>query len=317
LQCYLFQVFNMFIFIWILQLVLIPILSPLFIGIVKKIKAKFQNRNGSSVFQLYKDLWKLFQKDEVISRDASWIFKFAPYLIFAITIILGVSIPLFTSILNNPLSDFLTIIYLIALQTFFLALAGIDVGNAFGGFGSSREMTVATLTEAGLLFSILSLSFLSHSTNFFTIVGNISSLSFFSFAPIIFAFTAFIISMLAETARFPFDNPATHLELTMIHEAMILEYSGKRLALIEWAAANKFLIFLTLGANLFCPWGISWSSSLSNLSIAFLYFLGKVFILSLFVAVLESIIAKFRFFRLPDLLFSSFILSIISISLIV
>lgn len=307
----------MFIFIWILQLVLIPILSPLFIGIVKKIKAKFQNRNGSSVFQLYKDLWKLFQKDEVISRDASWIFKFAPYLIFAITIILGVSIPLFTSILNNPLSDFLTIIYLIALQTFFLALAGIDVGNAFGGFGSSREMTVATLTEAGLLFSILSLSFLSHSTNFFTIVGNISSLSFFSFAPIIFAFTAFIISMLAETARFPFDNPATHLELTMIHEAMILEYSGKRLALIEWAAANKFLIFLTLGANLFCPWGISWSSSLSNLSIAFLYFLGKVFILSLFVAVLESIIAKFRFFRLPDLLFSSFILSIISISLIV
>ncbi len=302
---------------WIIQITLIPILSPLFIGIVRKIKAKFQNRTGESVIQMYRDLWKLFHKDEVISEDASWIFKFAPYLIFSVTIILGASIPLFTTVFTaNSLSDLLVIIYLIALGTFFLALAGMDIGSAFGGFGSSREMTVAALTEGGLMFSMLALAFAAHSTNLLVISSTISSLSFFSFAPIILAFGAFIITMLAETGRFPFDNPATHLELTMIHEAMVLEYSGKRLALIEWASANKFLIFLALGSNLFFPWGMSSTNSLMDISIALLLFLVKTLILSIFIAILESSIAKYRFFRLPDLLFTSFILSIIAISLI-
>ena len=299
---------------FILQIILVPVLSPLCIGIVKKIKAKFQNRTGPSIFQTYKDLWKLFHKDEVISKDASWIFKLTPYLIFSVTIIVGANIPLFSTIFpSNLLSDLLVVVYLIALLTFFLALAGIDVGSAFGGFGSSREMTVAALTEGGLIFSMLALAFSANSTNLFTIANTISSLSFFSFAPIILAFGAFAIAMLAETARFPFDNPATHLELTMIHEAMILEYSGKRLALIEWAAANKFLIFLALGANLFFPWGMS----LSAVPLALILFLVKILILSIFVAVLESSIAKFRLFRLPDLLFTSFILSVIAICLII
>jgi formate hydrogenlyase subunit 4 len=304
--------------IFMLQIILVPAISPLCIGIVKKIKAKLQNRTGASIFQPYKDLWKLFHKDEVISEDASWIFKFAPYLIFSVTIILGASIPLFSTIFSsNLLSDLLVVVYLIALLTFFLALAGIDVGSAFGGLGSSREMTLAALTEGGLIFSMLALTFSAKSTNLFTIAATISSLSFFSFAPIILAFGAFVITMLAETARFPFDNPATHLELTMIHEAMILEYSGKRLALIEWAAANKFLIFLALGANLFFPWGMSLSANLADVPLALILFLVKVLILSIFVAVLESSIAKFRFFRLPDLLFTSFILSIIAICLII
>ncbi len=304
--------------IFILQVILVPAISPLCIGIVKKIKAKLQNRTGASIFQPYKDLWKLFHKDEVISEDASWIFKFAPYLIFSVTIILGASIPLFSTIFSdNLLSDLLVVVYFIALLTFFLALAGIDVGSAFGGLGSSREMTLAALTEGGLIFSMLALAFSAKSTNLFTIAATISSLSFFSFAPIILAFGAFVITMLAETSRFPFDNPATHLELTMIHEAMILEYSGKRLALIEWAAANKFLIFLALGANLFFPWGISLSANLADVPLALILFLVKILILSIFVAVLESSIAKFRFFRLPDLLFTSFILSIIAICLII
>lgn len=304
--------------IFIFQIILVPVVSPLCIGIVKKIKAKFQNRTGASIFQPYKDLWKLFHKDEVISKDASWIFKFAPYLIFSVTIILGASIPLFSTIFsNNLLSDLLVVIYLIALLTFFLALAGIDAGSAFGGFGSSREMTVAALTEGGLIFSMLALAFSANSTNLFTIVSTISSLHFFSFAPIILAFGAFMITMLAETARFPFDNPATHLELTMIHEAMILEYSGKRLALIEWAAANKFFIFLALGANLFFPWGMSLSANLADVPLALVLFFAKILILSTFVAILESSIAKFRFFRLPDLLFTSFILSVIAICLII
>jgi len=308
----------MSIIILIIQLALVPAMAPLFIGLVRKIKAKFQNRTGAGIFQPYRDLRKLFNKDEVISEDASWIFKFAPYLIFSVTLALGASVPLLaTTFIAGFTGDLLTVIYLIALGTFFLALAGLDVGSAFGGFGSSREMTVAALTEGGLMFSLLALAFLAHSTNLFVIASQISALSFFSLAPVILAFAAFIIAMLAETGRFPFDNPATHLELTMIHEAMILEYSGKRLALIEWAAANKFLVFLVLGVNLFFPWGAAPAVSLIGIGVALLLFFMKALILCLFIATLESVMAKYRYLRLPDLLFTSFILSIIAISLII
>ena len=176
-------------------------------------------------------------------------------------------------------------------------------------------MTVAALTEGGLIFSLLTLALLSHSTNLFTIAATITTLPLYTIAPIVFALGGFVIAMLAETARFPFDNPATHLELTMIHEAMILECSGKRLALIEWAAANKFLIFIALGVNLFFPWGITLTAGTASILLALIVFLGKVLVLCLLVAGLESTIAKFRFFRLPDLLFISFILSVIAISL--
>ena len=306
----------MSIIIWTIQLALVPAVSPLCTGIVRKIKARFQNRVGASIFQPYRDLWKLFHKDEVLSEDASWIFKCAPYLIFSTTVIIGASIPLFTTIFSiNALGDLLVVIYLIAFGTFFLALAGMDVGSAFGWFGSSREMTVAALTEGGLMFSILVPALSAHSTNLFAISGAVASFSFFAFAPMILALAAFIIAMLAETGRFPFDNPATHLELTMIHEAMVLEYSGKRLALIEWAAANKFFIFLALGVNLFFPWGMSSSASLGDIPLALISFFVKILAFSIFVAVLESTIVKFRFFRLPDLLFTSFILSVIAMSL--
>jgi len=302
----------------IIQLALVPALSPLFVGIIRKIKAKFQNRAGASIFQPYRDLRKLFNKDEVISADSSWIFRSAPYLIFSASLVLAANIPILTVTAPGGLvGDLLTVIYLIALGTFCLALAGLDTGGAFGGFGSSREMTFASLAEGGLMFSLLVPAILSHSSNLFTIAGNISILSFFSFAPIIIAFAAFIISMLAETARFPFDNPATHLELTMIHEAMILEYSGKRLALVEWAAANKLFIFLALGVNLFFPWGIPPSVSLAVVGFSLVLFFVKALALCLAVAILESITAKFRFFRLADLLFTSFILSVIALCLVI
>lgn len=303
--------------IWIIQLLLVPVLSPLFIGIVRKIKAKLQNRNGAGVIQPYRDISKLFRKDEVISEDASWIFRIAPYVVFSVTIILGFCIPLFSaSVQNNFYGDFLVVVYLVALGAFFMALAGMDSGSAFGGFGSSREMTVAALTEGGLIFSFLSLALSARSTNLFSIAGFVSSSPVASLVPVILAFAAFIIAALAETARFPFDNPATHLELTMIHEAMILEYSGKRLALMEWAAANKFFVFMALAANLFFPWGVSSGTGFAGIASGLAILIVKILILSLLVAVLESSIAKFRFFRLPDLLFISFILSAISISLI-
>lgn len=300
-----------------IQILAIPMLSPLVIGIVRKAKARFQNRHGASVLQPYRDLIKLFNKDEVISRDASFIFRFAPYIIFAVTLIVAASIPIFSTMFeNNPISDFLTIIYITSISIFFLALAGMDTGSAFGGFGSSREMTMVALTEGGLIFSLFSLSFVAKSTNLFEIADHIQNMDFIVFAPLLLSFFAFIIAMLSETARFPFDNPATHLELTMIHEAMILEYSGKRLALIEWSSFNKFLIFLTLCANLFFPWGMTKEAVLAGGAIALVLFFVKILALALFVATLESSIAKFRFFKLPNLLLTSFVLSIVSIILL-
>jgi formate hydrogenlyase subunit 4 len=302
------------IFFWILQIAIIPALSPLVVGIIRKFKAKMQNRTGAGIFQPYRDLSKLFHKDEVISKDTSWIFRFMPYIIFTTTLAVAISLPILTTAIKSAhMGDFLIIIYTLAIGTFFLALAGIDAGSAFGGFGSSREMTIAALAEAGIIFSLLALSFVAHSTNLIDITQTISSLPLLSFAPVILAFIGFMIVMLAETGRFPFDNPATHLELTMIHEAMILEYSGKKLALIEWASANKLLIFLTLGANLFFPWGITNSLTFSSIAISLLIYLGKIIIFCLGIALLESSIAKYRFFRLPDLLFASFIISIIAI----
>jgi len=289
----------------IIQILITPVLSPLCIGIVRKVKARLQNRDGASIIQPYRDLWKLFHKDETESSDASWISTVAPYIVFSVTIVIGASLPTLGSAIRPVLpSDLLTMIYLIALSTFFLALAGLDTGGGFGGFGASREMTVAALTEGGLLFSFLPLAVFAKSTQLVDIAHAVALFPITLIIPLILVFVAYVIAMLAETARFPFDNPATHLELTMIHEAMILEYSGKKLALMEWAAANKLFIFLIIGANIFMPW----SSPLLTVI--------KVFGLSIGIAMLESSIAKYRFFRLPDLLFGSFILGVIALSFV-
>lgn len=304
--------------LWIIQLLLIPLLSPFFIGVTRKMKAQLQNRKGASPFQPYRDLIKLLRKDEIISRDASWVFRFTPHLVFATTVLIGACIPLVSTALTNPFTgDFLTVIYLIALGTFFLALAGMDTGSAFGGFGSSREMMVAALTEGGLLMSLLTLALVSRTTHLSAMAAAVSSLSFYELPPVLLAFAGFFIALLAETCRYPFDNPATHLELTMIHEAMILEYSGKRLAIIEWAAANKYLLFIALGANLFFPWGLADSLAAGDILGSLLLFIVKCLLFSAAVALIESSIAKFRIFRLPDLLFTSFIISMIAIGLIV
>lgn len=304
--------------LWAIQLLFIPAFSPLMIGVVRKIKARFQNRVGASVMQPYYDLAKFFRKDEVISKDASWIFRYAPFVVFASTVVVAASIPFFSlAVANSALSDLVVVVYILALGTFFLALAGLDTGGGFGGFGASREMTVSALAEGGLIFSIFALAFSSGSTNLFSIAHAVSTLPLISFAPIGIACVAFIIAFLAETNRFPFDNPATHLELTMIHEAMILEYSGKRLALMEWASFNKFLIFIALGTSLFFPWGVSSQASVAAVALALGLFAVKAFFFGLFVAILESSIAKLRFFRLPDLLFTSFIMSIIALSLVI
>jgi formate hydrogenlyase subunit 4 len=307
----------MTILIWTIQLIFVPLLSPLCIGIIKKVKAILQNREGASIFQPYRDVWKLMHKDEVISSDASWLFRFAPFVIFATTIVIGASIPLFASFLKNaPAGDLLVVVYTLAIGTFFLSLVGMDTGSAFGGFGSSREMTISALAEGGLIFSLFTVALIAGTTDLFAISHSGMLPLTQSFLSVILAFAGFFIVLLAETGRFPFDNPATHLELTMIHEAMILEYSGKRLALVEWAAANKFFILAALGANLFFPYGIAPSASAGAIIIGIFAVLAKILVLCLGIGIIESVMAKFRFFRLPDLLITSFILSVVAIGLI-
>jgi len=302
---------------WILQIFLIPAVAPLLLGITRKVKAFFQNRQGASIVQPYRDFWKLFHKDEVISTDASWIFRFAPYVVFATTLVLTASIPVLTYATRTTLTgDFLVVVYIFAFGTFFLALSGIDTGSGFGGFGASREMMVASLTEGGLVLSLFTLALLTGTTNLFHIAQTLTSISLTQVAPVFLAGMSFCIALLAETSRYPFDNPATHLELTMIHEAMILEYSGKRLALMEWAAANKYALFLALGAQLFFPWGIAHDVSVLGMFAALGVLLCKLIIGCFVIALIESSIAKLRIFKLPDLLFTSFVLSIVALGFI-
>ncbi len=300
--------------LFLLKLILLPLLAPLCVGIVRKTKALMQNRQGASIIQPYSDLWKLFHKNEVISFDASWIFLLTPFILFAISILVISVVPVFGKAeMALPFGDFLTVIFLLATGTFFLALAGIDVGSPFGGFGSSREMTLASLAEALLIFTLLPIAFLTDSTNLAMMVMITANLSLVSYFVLVFAFLGYVIALFAETGRIPFDNAATHLELTMIHEAMILEYSGKRLALIEWANAIKLFFFVLLGVNIFFPFGTTVQSDIVSLVIAFFLSIGKAFIFLIIIAFVESTIAKYRFFRLPDILLTGFIFGVIAI----
>ena len=302
--------------LWILQLALIPLLSPLAIGLTRSIKARFQNRRGASPLQPYCDLWKLLHKDEVISRDASWIFRVAPFIVFGTTLAIAASIPLLSLSTRTHTNDLLVLVGLLALETFWIALAGIDVGSPFGGFGSSRQMMLASFTEGALVLSLFALALMNSTTDLFGIAEAQSMSGHLFVVPLIVAGISFGIALLAETMRYPFDNPATHLELTMIHEAMVLEYSGPRLALMEWAAANKYLIFIALFGNLFLPFGIAAAgASLSVICISAIICFIKALIAVFAIAALESSIAKLRIFRLPDLLFTATVLSIIAIVL--
>jgi formate hydrogenlyase subunit 4 len=206
-------------------------------------------------------------------------------------------------------------VYLLALGTFFLILAGLDAGSVFGGMGSSREAIVASLTEPAMILSIFAIALTAGSTNLSTIVHKTALLEGIVTdpSPHLMALAALFIVAIAETGRVPVDNPATHLELTMIHEAMILEYSGRYLALVEWAAGLKLLVFLTLIANVFAPWGIATSVEPATLGIGLVTYLAKVSALALLIGVIESMFAKLRLFRVTDLLGVAFILALLGL----
>ncbi len=300
-----------------LQIVLSLVMPPLLIGVIRKVKARMQNRRGASIFQPFRELAKLFRKDSVISKETSWVFRFVPWLLIAIGFFVALVIPLASVQVAVPaLSDAIVVIYVLALGTFAIATAALDQGSGFSGMGASREMLIASLAEPGLLFSTLSVSLLAGSTSLPAMVSAMEgSTTLPAHGAFLFGLIAFFIGLLAENARFPFDNPSTHLELTMVHEAMILEYAGRRLALVEWASALKLFAFLSLASNLFLPWGIATTLTIGALAIGALALIVKVVLFAIVIGIIESSIAKMRLFRLPDLLLTSFVLAIIAIGL--
>jgi formate hydrogenlyase subunit 4 len=299
----------------LMQILLIALGAPLLIGLVRKLKARLQGRRGPRLLQPYADLRKLLAKDVVVSENTSWIFRFTPYLLAAIMLLSALLVPLLTTL--TPLGfmgNIILLMYLFLLATFFLALAGLDAGSAFGGMGSSREMIIAALAEPTVMIAIFAIALRVGSTSLDEIVRRGASDSLLLLNPgHLLAFIAFFIVALAETGRLPVDNPATHLELTMIHEAMILEYSGRHLALVEWAAGMKLLLFLALLANLFFPWGVALTLTPSAIAIAVVVLIVKVGALAVAIALLETAVAKLRLFRVPELLSGSFTLALLAV----
>ena len=299
----------------LLQTALLLLLAPLVSGCIKNWKAKLQNRRGPRIWQPYSDVIKFLRKDMVISEHASWVFSFAPYVVFISALLVGLMVPMVTT--QAPLSLFggvLAVVGLLALGRFFLALGGLDPGSAFGGMGSSREMTLAAVAEPAMMLAIFTVAITAGSTNLSQIVLASQGPGWtFLDAAHALAFAAMFIVLLAETGRLPVDNPATHLELTMIHEAMLLEYSGRYLALIEWGASIKQLVLMALLANIFFPVGLAAEPTVAAFGLGLLFFVGKLLVLAGAVVLVEFTNAKLRLFRVPDLLSAAFILATLAL----
>jgi formate hydrogenlyase subunit 4 len=299
----------------ILQTGLLLLLAPLVSGLIKNWKAKLQNRRGPRIWQVYLDLWKFFRKDMVISEHASWVFSFAPHVVFITAVLAGLLVPMVT--VQAPLSLFggvLALVGLLALGRFFLALGGLDPGSAFGGMGSSREMTIAAIAEPALMLAIFTVAIAAGSTDLSRIVAATLGPGWRLLNPMhVLAFAALFIVLLAETGRIPVDNPATHLELTMIHEAMLLEYSGRNLAFMEWGASLKQLVLMTLLVNVFLPFGLATDTTPAALGLGLLAYLAKLLVLAGIVVVVETTNSKLRLFRVPDLLSAAFVLAALAL----
>jgi len=299
----------------VLQLVLVLLVAPLLSGVIKTAKARLQTRRGPGVFQFYCDLFKLLRKGMVIPETSSWVFSAAPYIVFATATLVALMIPMTTT--HAPLSLFggvLAVVYLLALGRFFLALGGLDAGSSFGGLGSSREMTISAIAEPAMMLAIFTVALGANSTNLSEMANAAVTQSWRFLVPSqMLAFAALFIVLIAETGRIPVDNPATHLELTMIHEAMVLEYSGPYLALIEWGASIKQLVLMTLLVNTFFPYGLSPHWSFQAVSVGLAFYMGKLLLLALLIVLVETSNAKLRLFRVPELLMVAFILGALAL----
>ena len=301
-------------FVAVLQVLLVAAGAPLLVGALRRMKALLVGRRGPRVLQPYADLAKLLRKEAVVSTTSSWIFRLTPYVLLATMLVAALIVPL---VLARPVLDFaglVLLMYLFVLGTFFLALAGLDTGSSFGGMGASREVAVAALAEPTVMIAILALALRAGTTNLGGIVERFAQEPLLAANPgHLLAFSALFIVMLAETGRLPVDNPATHLELTMIHEAMVLEYSGHYLALVEWAAAMKLFLFMALLGNLFLPWGMPLTAAPGPLVLGLVVLALKLAVLTVGLAVVETGVAKLRLFRVPELLAGSFALALLSV----
>ena len=293
--------------------------APLLVGLIRTLKARLVGRRGPNPWQPYADLVKLLQKEAVVSETTSWVFAVTPYVLAATMLVAAAVVPV---IVTRPALAFagnvILLMYLFMLGTFFLALAGLDSGSAFGGMGSSRGVAVAALAEPTIMLAVFALAIRTGTTNLGGVAERIGGDPVLAAHPgHILAFFAFFIVMVAENGRLPVDNPATHLELTMIHEAMVLEYSGHYLALVQWAGAMKLFLFLTLLVNLFFPWWIPTEAAALPMLLGALALAGKLVLLATALAVLETAVAKLRLFRVPELLAGSFALAVLSVASVV
>ena len=299
-----------------LQLAVVGAGAPLVVGVIRTLKARLVGRRGPKPWQPYADLRKLFGKEAVVSTTTSWVFRFTPYLLVATMLVATLIVPVVVT--RPPLAfagNIIVLMYLFVLGTFFLALAGLDAGSAFGGMGSSREVAVAALAEPTVMLAIFALAIRSGTINLGGLVERLGREPGLVLNPgHLLAFAALFIVMMAETGRLPVDNPATHLELTMIHEAMVLEYSAHHLALIEWATAMKLTLFLSLLANLLIPWGVAAELAPMPVALGLLALAGKVLGLAAALALIETSVAKLRLFRVPELLAGSFALALLSVT---
>ncbi len=298
------------------QPVLIVAGSPLLVGLMRQMRAKMEGRAGAGIWQPWRDLRKLLRKESITPRGTSEVFRLAPLVLVATTVVVAVVAPFVTTdSALDPAADLFAVVALLALGAVALALAGLDTGTAFGGMGASREMTILALVEPTLLVAIFALSVRVGSTNLAAIVSSTLHEPARVISPVsLLAAVALIVVIIAETGRLPVDNPSTHLELTMVHEAMVLEYAGPDLALVELASAMRLSVFLGLLANLFVPWGIATTATPLALLVGVLALVVKVGVLGVLLAAGEVFVAKLRLFRVPELLAGSFLLALLSVA---
>jgi formate hydrogenlyase subunit 4 len=298
----------------LLQALLMALLAPFLVGWVRKVKARLQNRQGASVIQPYRDLYKLLAKEARVAHTTSPLFSVAPYVVFVATWLAAATVPLIA--VNLPtaaIADIIVLVGLLALARFFLALAGMDVGTAFGGMGASREMLVSALAEPAMLMAVFTLAMTAHSTNLSSVIDYQLTNGLVLRPSYLFALGGLILVAIAETGRIPVDNPATHLELTMIHEAMILEYSGRHLALMEWAAQIKLALYGSLIVNIFLPWGIGQEFTPAALAMGLAAVVLKLMALGALLATAETVLAKMRIFRVPAFLNLALLLALLGL----
>jgi formate hydrogenlyase subunit 4 len=298
----------------LLEIALALLLAPLLIGWINQWRAWLQNKSAPGLLQPYRLLHKLFNKESVVAHHASPLFRAAPYIVFSSMVLASAIIPtLSTDLPLSPAADAIALVGLFALARIFISLAAMDIGTAFGSMGARREMLIGFLAEPALLMVLLSASLIPKSTSLTTIVETLAHRDLAIYPSLAFAGVAFAMISLAENARVPVDNPATHLELTMIHEALILEYSGRHLALLEWAASLKLLAYSCLGLALFFPWGIAEAHEPLELVLALPVLVVKLALGGALLALLETASAKMRIFRVPEFLGTAFMLAVIGV----